>query len=128
MLKTKAILKDSPIFSTFAVDDVKKAKRFYGDTLGLDVRDGGMQGIIEIHSGNRPPVTVYPKPDHKPAVFTVLNFPVDDVEQVVDSLTAAGMRFEQYDTSDIRPTRRGSCTATGRTSPGSATRPATSFR
>lgn len=107
MLKTKAILKDSPIFSTFAVDDVAKAKRFYGDTLGLDVRDGQMQGLIEIHSGNRPPVTVYPKADHKPAVFTVLNFPVDNVEQVVDSLTTAGVRFEQYNTPDMKTDRKG---------------------
>jgi catechol 2,3-dioxygenase-like lactoylglutathione lyase family enzyme len=107
MLKTKAILKDSPIFSTFAVDDVAKAKRFYGDTLGLDVRDAEMEGLIEIHSGNRPPVTVYPKPDHKPAVFTVLNFPVDDVEQVVDSLTAAGVRFEHYDTPDMKTNQKG---------------------
>ena len=107
MLKTKAILKDSPIFSTFAVDDVAKAKRFYGDTLGLDVRDAEMEGLIEIHSGNRPPVVLYPKPDHKPAVFTVLNCPVDDVEQVVEGLTAAGVRFEHYDTPDMKTNQKG---------------------
>ena len=113
MLKTNTILRDSPIFSTFAVDDVARARQFYADTLGLDVRDGEMEGLIEIHSGNRPPVVIYPKPDHKPAVFTVLNFPVDDVDRAVDSLTAAGVRMERYDTADIKTDAKGIMRGTG---------------
>jgi len=106
MLKTRTLLKNSPIFSTFAVPDIDQAKRFYGDTLGLDVRDSEM-GTIEIHGKDGPPVTVYPKPDHKPAVFTVLNFPVDDVDQAVDELTAVGLNFERYDTESIKTDAKG---------------------
>ena len=106
MLKTRGILKDSKLFSTFAVKDSATAKRFYGDTLGLEVRDADMPGLFEIHTGDRQ-VTVYPKPDHKPAVFTVLNFTVDDVEQTVDSLTGAGVRFEHYDTPDMKTNAKG---------------------
>jgi catechol 2,3-dioxygenase-like lactoylglutathione lyase family enzyme len=107
MLKTRTLLKDSPIFTTFAVPDIKAAKRFYGETLGLDVRDGEMEGLLEIWSKDSRPVTVYPKPDHKPANFTVLNFPVDDVDQAVDELTAAGVKFEHYDTNDIKTDAKG---------------------
>jgi catechol 2,3-dioxygenase-like lactoylglutathione lyase family enzyme len=101
------VLKDSRIFSTFAVPDADKARRYYGETLGLDVRDGQMPGIFEIHQGNEAPVVVYPKPDHKPAGFTVLNFVVTDVERVVDDLTAAGVQFEQYDTDGMKTNAKG---------------------
>jgi catechol 2,3-dioxygenase-like lactoylglutathione lyase family enzyme len=89
------MFKDSKAFSTFAVDDVPRAKQFYGETLGLDVTDemGGL--ALELAGGTT--VFVYPKPDHTPASFTVLNFPVDDVEAAVDQLTAAGVRFERYE-------------------------------
>jgi catechol 2,3-dioxygenase-like lactoylglutathione lyase family enzyme len=108
MLQTSSrILKDSRIFSTFAVPDADKARRFYGETLGLDVRDGQMPGIFEIHQGAEAPVVVYPKPDHKPAVFTVLNFVVGDVERTVDELTAAGVKFERYDTEDMKTNEKG---------------------
>ena len=66
MLKTRTLLKNSEMFSTFSVPDINQAKRFYGETLGLDVRDSSEPGIIEIHGKGGPPVTVYPKPDHKP--------------------------------------------------------------
>ena len=92
------MLKDSKAFSTFAVDDVSKAKQFYGETLGLDVKEE-MDGLA-LQLGGGTSVFVYPKPDHAPAVFTVLNFPVDDVEQAVDALTAAGVAFERYDGFD----------------------------
>jgi catechol 2,3-dioxygenase-like lactoylglutathione lyase family enzyme len=89
------MFKDSKAFSTFSVDDVPKAKQFYGDTLGLDVRDE-MDGLaLRLAGGGQ--VFIYPKPDHEPATFTVLNFPVDDVEQAVDGLTGAGVSFEQYE-------------------------------
>jgi catechol 2,3-dioxygenase-like lactoylglutathione lyase family enzyme len=89
------MLKDSKAFSTFSVDDVPKAKQFYGETLGLDVRDE--MGGLALSLGSGAEVFVYPKPDHRPAVFTILNFPVDDVEQAVDRLTDAGVTFERYD-------------------------------
>ena len=76
------MLKESKAFSTFAVDDVPKAKQFYGETLGLAVREEMDGLVLELAGGTS--VFVYPKPDHEPAVFTVLNFPVDDVVQAVD--------------------------------------------
>jgi catechol 2,3-dioxygenase-like lactoylglutathione lyase family enzyme len=108
MLQTRSkILKDSRIFSTFAVPDADKARQFYGETLGLDVRDGQMPGIFEIHQGGEAPVVVYPKPDHKPAVFTVLNFVVGDVERTVDELSGAGVKFEHYDTDGMKTNEKG---------------------
>ena len=92
------MLKDSKAFSTFAVDDVAKAKQFYGETLGLDVRDEMDGLVLQLAGGTE--VFIYPKADHTPAVFTVLNFPVDDVEQAVERLTAAGVTFERYDGFD----------------------------
>jgi catechol 2,3-dioxygenase-like lactoylglutathione lyase family enzyme len=89
------MLKDSNAFSTFAVDDMPRAKEFYASTLGLDVSDE-MDGLaLHLAGGNR--IFVYPKPEHTPAEFTVLNFPVEDVEAAVDRLTQAGVRFEQYE-------------------------------
>lgn len=89
------MFKDTKAFSSFAVDDVPRAKQFYGETLGLDVTDE--MGGLALHLTGGGEVFVYPKPDHTPASFTVLNFPVEDVEAVVDRLTAAGVRFEQYE-------------------------------
>jgi catechol 2,3-dioxygenase-like lactoylglutathione lyase family enzyme len=107
MLKTPTrVLKDSRIFSTFAVRDTDLAKRFYGESLGLDVRDGQMLGLFEIHQGDQT-VVVYPKPDHKAAEFTVLNFVVDDVERAVDELSSAGIRFEHYDQDQMKTDAKG---------------------
>jgi predicted enzyme related to lactoylglutathione lyase len=88
------MLKDTTTFSSFAVDDVPRAKQFYAETLGLEVEDmmGGL--ILKLRSGN---VFVYPKDDYTPATFTVLNFEVGDVDAAVDELTAAGVRFQRYD-------------------------------
>jgi catechol 2,3-dioxygenase-like lactoylglutathione lyase family enzyme len=108
MLKTPTkVLKDTQIFSTFAVPDTDQAKRFYKDTLGLDVRDAQMPGLIEIHTKGQQPVVIYPKPDHKPAVFTVPNFVVDDVDHAVDDLSSAGVRFERYDTDQVKTDAKG---------------------
>jgi catechol 2,3-dioxygenase-like lactoylglutathione lyase family enzyme len=90
------MLKDSPAFSGFSVDDVAKARSFYGNTLGLDVSEGPM-GILELRLPTGGHVIMYPKDDHVPATFTVLNFPVPDVEATVDELTNAGVQFERYD-------------------------------
>jgi catechol 2,3-dioxygenase-like lactoylglutathione lyase family enzyme len=96
------VLTDSPAFSGFSVDDAERARRFYEDTLGLRVTDVAadvpeMAGLMRLHLGGGAEVLVYPKPDHTPATFTVLNFPVPDVEKAVDELTARGIRFEHYE-------------------------------
>jgi len=90
------MIKDSTAFSSFAVADTEIARRFYGKTLGLDVRDSRESGLLELHLGGARPVLIYPKPDHVPATFTVLNFQVADVEAAVDELVAAGVRIERY--------------------------------
>jgi catechol 2,3-dioxygenase-like lactoylglutathione lyase family enzyme len=94
-------------FSSFAVPDVEVARSFYGRTLGLDVRDSAESGLLELHVTGGTPVLVYPKPDHEPAVFTVLNFPVDDVDAAVDELTRAGVRLERYDLDGMAPDEKG---------------------
>jgi predicted enzyme related to lactoylglutathione lyase len=97
------MLKDSQAFSSFAVDDVAKAKAFYGDTLGLDARDGRESGLLELHLNGGTAVMVYPKPDHVPATFTVLNFQVADIEAAVDGLIAAGIEIERYPGFEASP-------------------------
>lgn len=84
----------SKAFSGFAVDDIDKARQFYGETLGLKVSEEN--GMLTLHIAGGGNVLIYPKRDHVPATFTILNFPVDDVEQAVDQLTARGVRFERY--------------------------------
>jgi catechol 2,3-dioxygenase-like lactoylglutathione lyase family enzyme len=91
------MLADSKAFSGFSVEDATAARRFYEETLGLRVSDEGMHGIMRLHLGGATDVLVYAKADHTPATFTVLNFPVPDVEKAVDELTARGVRFEQYE-------------------------------
>lgn len=82
-------------FSGYSVNDIRKAKSFYQDTLGLVVKENAM-GMIELHIEGNNPIILYPKPDHVPATFTVLNFPVADVEKAVDDLAQKGVAFEQY--------------------------------
>ena len=99
------------VFSSFSVDDVQAARRFYGDTLGLDVRDSQEEGLLEIHAGGGAPVLVYPKPDHKPADFTILNFPVKDIDAAVGDLNKAGIKMAEFDvgggTGDAKGIHRG---------------------
>ena len=83
-------------FSGFSVDDVPRAKQFYGETLGLRVSEEGEHGLLVLHIEGDRPTLVYPKPEHTPASFTILNFPVDDIEKAVDELAARGVRFERY--------------------------------
>jgi predicted enzyme related to lactoylglutathione lyase len=101
------VLKDSKAFSSFSVDDTAKAKEFYGQTLGLEVTDAEMPGIIELHLGSGATVIIYPKDDHAPATFTILNFPVDNVDSAVDELTRRGVRFEIYDQPGIKTDENG---------------------
>jgi predicted enzyme related to lactoylglutathione lyase len=92
------VLADSPAFSGFAVDDTEQARAFYEDVLGLRVEVMADQGgMLTLHLGGGANVLVYPKPDHRPATFTVLNFPVPDIEAAVDALAARGVRFEHYE-------------------------------
>ena len=88
------MFKDAKAFSGFSADDIPAAKRFYGETLGLEVSEE--YGMLTLHLGGGGNVLIYPKDDHVPATFTVLNFPVADVEDAVDRLTEAGVPFEQY--------------------------------
>ena len=92
-------------FSGFSVDDIEKARRFYGETLGLRVSEEN--GMLTLHLAGDRDTLVYPKPDHAPAAYTMLNFPVDDVEKAVDELTARGVEFEKYEGLDERGIYRG---------------------
>jgi catechol 2,3-dioxygenase-like lactoylglutathione lyase family enzyme len=89
------MFRDTRAFSGFSVDDVDKAQRFYGDTLGLET--SVENGIMTIHLAGGGEVIAYPKDDHEPATFTILNFPVDDIEAAVDALSERGISFERYE-------------------------------
>jgi catechol 2,3-dioxygenase-like lactoylglutathione lyase family enzyme len=85
---------DTKAFSGFAVDDLEAAKRFYGETLGLRVSEEN--GLLNLHLAGGRDTLVYPKPDFTAATYTILNFPVDDIDAAVDELTRRGVRFERY--------------------------------
>ena len=87
---------DTKAFSGFAVPDIEQARQFYGDTLGIEVTEE--HGLLTLHlnDGDRPTL-IYPKPDFVPATYTILNFPVDDIDEAVDELAARGVSFERYD-------------------------------
>jgi len=92
------MLADSEAYSGFAVPDLAAARTFYADTLGLNVSELDDQSdLITLQLAGGRNIVVYTKPDHSPATYTILNFPVDDVEGTVDGLTERGVRFEQYD-------------------------------
>jgi catechol 2,3-dioxygenase-like lactoylglutathione lyase family enzyme len=88
-------LRDSHAFSGFSVSDIAAAKKFYGDTLGLKVTEE--HGMLKLHLATGGSVLAYPKEDHQPASFTILNFPVDDIDKTVDDLTSRGVKFEKYE-------------------------------
>ena len=99
------MFKNTKAFSGYSVNDIQKAKDFYANTLGLVVKDNPM-GIIELHIEGNNPIMLYPKPNHVPATYTVLNFPVTDVDKAVDELTQKGVTFEQYG-GDIKTDAKG---------------------
>ena len=99
------MLGDSKAFSGFSVNDIEKAKEFYGRTLELKVSE--TNGLLTLHLAGGNDVLIYPKPNHTPATFTVLNFPVDDVDQAVDELAKRGVRFEIYDLPDLKTDKKG---------------------
>ena len=99
------MLGDSKAFSGFSANDTEKAKEFYGRTLGLKVSE--TNGLLTLHLAGGSNVLIYPKPNHTPATFTVLNFPVDDVDQAVDELAKRGVGFEIYDLPDLKTDKKG---------------------
>lgn len=88
------MLTASKAFSGFAAADIAAEKRFYSDVLGVNVTEAN--GMLQLHLGSGADVLIYPKPNHTPATFTVLNFPVENIEHAVDELTARGVAFERY--------------------------------
>jgi catechol 2,3-dioxygenase-like lactoylglutathione lyase family enzyme len=102
--KTSNMFKESETFSSFSVNDLKKAKEFYGGTLGLDVSET-KEGLELNLEGNT--IFIYPKPNHTPASFTVLNFAVDDIDEAVTEIEDLGLRLEHYDLPDLKTDARG---------------------
>ena len=88
------MLADSRAFSGFAVPDIEQARRFYGEVLGLVVEEEN--GLLRLRIAGDRDIVVYPKPDHTPATYTILNFPVDNLEATVDALAQRGVAFERY--------------------------------
>ena len=94
------MFENTKAFSGFSVDDVQRAREFYGETLGLKVSEDEEYGLLFLHIAGDTDILVYPKPDHTPATFTILNFPVDDIEKAVDELIERGVRFARFDDSE----------------------------
>lgn len=99
------MLKDSKGFSGFSAGDIPAVKKFYADTLGLDVSESHGLLTLRLAGGNN--VIIYPKPNHTPATFTVLNFPVKDVDLAVDELKKRGVHFETYDLPNLKTDKKG---------------------
>ncbi|SDC15280.1 VOC family protein [Pedobacter soli] len=100
------MLKNREVFSSFSVNDIQEAKDFYQGTLGIEVKDSPM-GVIELQISGSNNVLIYPKPNHIPATFTVLNFPVDNIDDTADELIAKGVKFELYHTEHIKTDEKG---------------------
>ena len=103
--KTSTMFRDSGAFSSFSVTDLNKAKAFYGKTLGLDVSE--LPEGLQLNLADGFNVFLYPKPNHTPATFTVLNFAVDDIDEAVDELNSLGVKLEKYDQAEIRTDAKG---------------------
>ncbi len=105
------MFKNTEFFAGFSVNDLQEAREFYGQTLGLEV--SGADDFLELKAPGGGKVLIYPKDNHVPATFTVLNFPVDDLEQAMDQLTGRGVKFEIYTEGDIATDARGICAGDG---------------
>jgi catechol 2,3-dioxygenase-like lactoylglutathione lyase family enzyme len=101
------MFKTTQAFSGFSVNDLPKAKQFYADTLGLEVSEAN--GMLTLHIASGAKILVYPKPNHTPAAFTVLNFPVSNIEASVAALKERGVRFEHYDYPGLKTGPDGIC-------------------
>ena len=104
------MLKNAPFYAGFAVDDLAKAKEFYGQTLGVFGVEEVGPGLLSLRAANGYAVLIYVKPGHQPAAHTILNFPVDDIEATVDALSEAGVEFEHYDQGPIKTDEKGIAT------------------
>jgi catechol 2,3-dioxygenase-like lactoylglutathione lyase family enzyme len=100
------MLNPSKAFSSFSVNDMQKAKEFYGKTLGVEL-SSGPEGTLELKLGGGAKALLYPKPNHQPATFTVLNFPVPSVDKAVDDLNQRRVRFEIYNEPNLKTDARG---------------------
>jgi catechol 2,3-dioxygenase-like lactoylglutathione lyase family enzyme len=105
------MLQDSRAFGSFSVNDIDKAREFYSKTLGMESTEVMGMLIVQIAGGSK--VLIYPKPDHVPATFTVLNLPVDNTEEAVDELAKRGVSFEIYDEGDLKTDSKGILTGDG---------------
>ena len=103
------MFKDAKAFSGFSVDDIQKAKDFYGQVLGLETDSVEMPGakMLSLKIAGGIPILVYPKPNHQPATFTILNFPVSNIDEAVDELVRRGVRFEHYKEAGIQTDEKG---------------------
>ena len=106
------MLKHSRAFGGFSVDDIPKAKTFYSEILGLEVKDNPM-GLLELNFDGGNHIIVYPKPNHVAATFTIINFPVKNIDEAVDELVKKGVRFEQYEVP-IKTDEKGICRSGGK--------------
>lgn len=105
------MLNANAAFSGFSVNDIAKAKAFYGEVLGITVADD--HGALNLSVGGDRFLYVYPKDDHVPATYTCLNFPVDDIDAAVDELVRAGVQFERYEMTDEKGIARGIASGQG---------------
>lgn len=90
------MFKNTPAFSGFSVDNLDKAKQFYSQVLELEVTEDHAMGLLQLHLAGSQPVLIYPKPNHEPATFTILNFPVENIDLAVQDLKNRGVTFESY--------------------------------
>ena len=90
------MFKNSPAFSGFSVDDLEKAKQFYREVLEQEVTEDNTMGLLQLHLAGNTHVLIYPKPNHEPATFTILNFPVENIDEAVRELKNRGVIFETY--------------------------------
>ncbi len=109
------MLKDTTVFASFSVDNIEKAKEFYGSTLGLSFT--GSMGGIRLHFAGGNEAFIYPKPDHAAATFTILNFMVDDADAEVDALISKGITFEQYSEGYMKTDEKGISRGDGENGP-----------
>ena len=112
-VKTSSMLTKTRAFSSFSVDDIEKAKRFYGQTLGLKLSE--MPEGVQLHISGGAEIFLYPKSNHAAATFTVLNFLVNDIDQAVDELKALGVQFEHYNEGDLKTDAKGISRGSGPT-------------
>jgi predicted enzyme related to lactoylglutathione lyase len=102
------MFRNTRAFSGFSVDNIEAAKKFYGELLGIEVSEDDM-GILELHVSGGNDIIIYRKPNHQPATFTILNFPVSNIDIAVDELAALGIVFEHYDLPGLKTDEKGIC-------------------